>query len=338
MMRRGGLCVVMLACMVAKPSFSPGRQPEAPETGPEEVPLSFEAGTLGNVVTPRRALRREKYFWIDGDHGHLYIGGVGVLVAGRWEPAAHFLGLDCDGDGDITGGEWIRLGPTGNGSFRLKLKNNAGGARDYAVSFIGVKVYARIRSAVAIRGRYWLNCCQKGRYAGVTVRIIDDDMDGRYTQGGADVIAIGNSRFALPLRKIHQIGRRHCQLRVAPDGSSIVFTPLNDLKLGVVELPYKPSALTSLVLTGRAGQSYDLKVSGRTGIPAGDYKLSYGVLGSGGKPILILPTNRSPARSRSSAWARKSTTPGCADPKASRASSSWRDRGSSTTNSCPESE
>ena len=65
------------------------------------------------------------------------------------------------------------------------------------------------------------------------------------------------------------------------------------LELGIVELPYR-SGIKCLAFADKAGKSYDLAISARTGIPPGSYRLSYGVLTGGGLMTVVAPTEACP--------------------------------------------
>ena len=121
------------------------------------------------------------------------------------------------------------------------------------------------------------------------VRLIDQNMDGRYTQDGADAIAIGSSAYALPLLEVHRVGAALYRLKVAPDGSSLTATAEGSAKLGVVATPLESAAVDCLVVSDGKGASFDLKADGAAGLPGGAYKLVYGLLGPTKQPLLMQP-------------------------------------------------
>jgi hypothetical protein len=144
-----------------------------------------------------------------------------------------------------------------------------------------------------VSGGYFICSFQQGTYDGTMLRLFDDNLDGTFTQDGKDAIMIGKSPVAIPLMKVHQIGNQFCQLEVASDGSQITVTPVSGLQLGVVETCFK-RGLKCLAMTDDQGNSIDLATSGRSGIPAGRYKLNYGVLADGPMVTIIKPTEACP--------------------------------------------
>jgi hypothetical protein len=113
-------------------------------------------------------------------------------------------------------------------------------------------------------------------------------MDGRYTQDGADAVAIGSSAYALPLLEVHRVGAALYRLKVAPDGSSLTATAEGPAKLGVVTTPIESGAVDCLVVSDGKQASFDLKRDGAAGLPGGSYKLVYGLLGSAPQPPLLM--------------------------------------------------
>jgi hypothetical protein len=132
-----------------------------------------------------------------------------------------------------------------------------------------------------------------GVHEGTPIRVFDDNLDGVITQDGKDAIMVGRGGAAIPLMKFHQIGNRHCSLEVAKDGSTVTVTPVSSPALGIVETSFK-RGLKVLAMVDTQGNSYDLVASGRTGIPAGSYKLVYGVLSDGSAFTVIKPSDKCP--------------------------------------------
>ena len=127
---------------------------------------------------------------------------------------------------------------------------------------------------------------------GVVIRLRDDNLDGGIDQGGRDAIAMGKSLVGLPLSEVHQIGADHYKLSVSPDGSSVSFERLVGVELGVIKLRNESAFKCMVVSDGE--KAYDLKAGGAAGIPAGDYKLLYGVVGTGSSLITFLPSKTTP--------------------------------------------
>jgi len=288
-MKTARLATLLAAAAIALLIHSPpawSADPAKPESG--QVNLTYEAGNaVGRLYTPVKVITEGRPLMIQGAKGKLSVGGEDVLVAARRAGADDFIGLDADGSGSIDQREWfvVKGRPI---TVDLKLPSGSSGKRDYSVTLIA-RVYLSGTTIVAIAGKYHVNCCRKGAINGTVIRIIDDNMDGRITQDGADAIAIGDSPVAVPLQAVHQVGGKFYKLQVAEDGSSLTAAPLSDVKLGAVETPFKTAALKCLVLTGKEG-SFDVVTGGKLGIPAGEYRLAYGMLASGQEMLPIVPT------------------------------------------------
>jgi len=268
----------------------------APSAGAEEIKLTYQAGgAASRLVSPSEVLSRGRGFSIPQSSGRLNVAGSQVPISASWHGSYSSVGMDCNGDGRITGREYLRLGTSRTASFPLKLTEGATQS-DYSVTLTDLSVPIRSSAVASIFGRYHVNCCMTGTYKGTALRIIDDDMDGKFSQGGRDAIAIGRSLAAMPLRKVHRIGARICRLDVSEDGKTIDVAPQENVELGVVEVPIQASLLKCLIVEDASGgQAYDLCVDGRSGIPAGNYRLCYGVLQRGNETVTMVPTGSSRA-------------------------------------------
>lgn len=259
------------------------------------VKLKLQAGgRAGSTYTPAKITDRGRRFRFGEPYGRIQVAGKEILVAGRYVGDGFMLGVDCNGDGKVLGSEWARLNLlTRAARFLLRLSGD-GDRRDYALRFVDVAVGVRANQAVNLRGRYMVDGCMAGVLDGVSVGLFDDNMDGQYTQDGEDAIVIGASPGAMPLWKHHQVGKQHGLLDVASDGGQLTFQPVEHKDLGMVDVPVRSSLLRCLMLVDdQHGRAYDVKVSGKTGIPAGNYELSYAVLASGKRMIVAGPSAKS---------------------------------------------
>jgi len=277
--------VVLAACssaLLLRPAG--GRAGEA-----RTVKLKFESGgVVGSIYTPVKLVQRGIAFSSrDAAYAKVSIGGAMRVVAGRWVGDGYMAALDCDGNGKISSGEWARLGSIHrDANFRLKVEGLEAD-HPYAVRLIDVRVGIRNNQPINISGRALIAGCRTGRLGEIPIRIFDDNLDGRYTQDGRDAIAIGGCPGAMPLWKAHQVGASHYELRVDPEGLDVTLTPLTDLKLGRVAVPLDAANVRCLFLVDEdSARCYDVRSSGKTGIPEGSYKLAYGVLAAG-KRLLV---------------------------------------------------
>ena len=137
----------------------------------------------------------------------------------------------------------------------------------------------------------------KGALGGIPVRILDDDMDGKFSQTpsgrGGDAILIGGSGAAIPLRTMHRIGKELYRLKVAEDGSSIDYQRVSDAARGQVRAIFPANTMQSLVLAGK-DCAFDVRTDGLAGIPAGPYMLVYGVVSRSSTTLTFRPGRATP--------------------------------------------
>jgi len=284
--------VVPAAALALSFAASVAPAAEVPAAGTKVVMTPARGSGVLKVVTPAKAVHGGKLFRITGASGPLAVGGSSVLFGVRYLQAtnAFYGAMDLNGNGKLDAREYVKFSTSRSATYNVKIDGQA-----YAIRVADVRVGTRAGGGITmVYGGYIVLTYFQGNFAGTTVRLYDDNADGKLTQDGQDAISFGRSTFALPLGKVHQIGQHHWQLDVAADGLSITFAPAGELELGIVELPYR-RGLKVLALTDDQGRSYDLLTSGRTGIPAGSYHLRYGVLTAGKLMTVIAPTDACPA-------------------------------------------
>ena len=273
----GGLCTGLHAAAQKQDS---GQLSLTPEIG----------STVLRIVTPSEAVRGGRTFTIraiGGTTGHIRVAGTSIVAAGQRTGAKSWFGIDADGDGKLSRSEMKPVSSSGMG-FQLKL---SGSGRKYAIAVTRVTVTTEGSGRTITTGTYTTACCMKGAVNGQSIRLLDDNLDGKYTQDGKDAVALGSSLAAVPLMKVHQLGTDHYRLTVAEDGTSVSFERLADQELGVVKIPGS-SAFKCLVMTS-GPKAYDMKTSGPTGVPPGQYKLLYGMVGTSTRLVTLVPTQKS---------------------------------------------
>ena len=284
-----GAVALIAAALVAGPTAM-GQE----GTG-KQVELRYQTGTEAlKAFTPAKALTGGKPFRIlNGPSGMLDVAGTPVKFAVAWHKGlnAYLAGMDTDGDGKLEENEYVKLSNTLSGTFKVRA-----GDKSHLVRVADLRISIKQSDnggIVGVYGGYLVAGFYQGVYEGKLIRLFDDDLDGAIKQDGSDSIMIGRTGAAIPLMKVHQVGNLHCSLEAAADGSSVTVTPLTNVALGIVETSFR-RGLKVLAIVDKEGKSYDLVTSGRSGIPAGSYKLSYGVLSDGSAFTVIKPTDKCP--------------------------------------------
>ncbi len=286
--RAFGFALIVVATVAASSAT-------AQDQAGKQVQLTYQSTPEAlTAFTPSKALTGGKSFQVRGDTGSLDVAGTPVKIGLRWHQGlqAFFAGLDVNGNGTLEENEWCRLTLSGTATFQqVKV-----GDKKHIIRIADIRGSIKQPPAVGVTffsGGYVVCGFHQGVYEGTPVSIFDDNLDGSITQDGKDAIMVGRGGAAIPLLKSHQIGRQHCTLDVAKDGSSVTITPVSSPVLGIVETSFK-RGLKVLAMVDGQGNSYDLVASGRTGIPAGSYKLAYGVLSDGSAFTVIKPTANCP--------------------------------------------
>lgn len=257
----------------------------------ETISLTFEL-FRSLEVTPAAArvamaLQSNRYeFQISNTTGTIRLAGSEVNLRVQKKGATFYIGLDSDGDGSVGSSEYRRVLTSRGRARSLAFRVKAGG-KDRAVIITDLSCLSK-GTAVAAYGNILPGGCMKGTYGGVTIRLIDDNLDGEFSQDGKDAIAIGRALGAVPLRTNHLLGKQHCRLKVSGDGDRVEIAPMEDVKVGQVKLPMSSSIARSVVLVGKEG-AYDVAALGAAGIPGGDYQLAYGIIGDGASSLMMVP-------------------------------------------------
>ena len=267
----------------------------AQESAGKQVELRYQSNQEALAAfTPAKAMTGGKSFGMRGDTGTIEVAGAPVKFAVRWHQGLQvfFAAMDTNGNGTLEENEWCQMNLSGSVTFQdVKVAD-----KKHIVRIANMRVTTKqpdgggitfVSCGYVVCGFY------HGVHEGTPIRVFDDNLDGVITQDGKDAIMVGRGGAAIPLMKFHQIGNRHCSLEVAKDGSTVTVTPVSSPALGIVETSFK-RGLKVLAMVDTQGNSYDLVASGRTGIPAGSYKLVYGVLSDGSAFTVIKPTDKCP--------------------------------------------
>ena len=174
------------------------------------------------------------------------------------------LKIDSDGDGSL---DVTVDGPEG----MVTLHGSEG--RRYAVRLLDRQGW-RFAPGGALRGKI----------LGERIQLIDQNLDGDYTDVGEDAIIVGRGKIASFLSQVISVNGTLVELSVSNDGSSIDYRPYTGptgtLKLGPCET--KAKVLSAVVRSVDGRYCFDLAKSqeGPT-VPAGNYTLLSGAIGLG---------------------------------------------------------
>lgn len=279
---------ILTAMLCASPAW-------AADTGQVRFVLDV-APELSQMRTPAKTVSLQPAVQSQTTAAEIKIAGKTVPILFDEGNGFKVLGIDSNDNGKVDNEEMIRVG--GDGTISLKMKSPSDAKNDLAIHFWKVTISRDANNAVArVSARYSPAYCYKGTINETTVRLIDDNLDGKITQDGADAIIIGQNLYAMPLLKTHLIGQLPAELTVAEDGLSVSYVK-SDLKLAQVEAPVlKMPSLMCVIMSDKAsGRSVDL-VAAKGKVPAGEYQFVYGIIGSGKEPIIIQPGKATPSYS-----------------------------------------
>lgn len=257
----------------------------APAAG-KEVKLTFSPATPANAVfTARDALGRPMR--IKGDTGEITVAGKKVAIKAISQGRTQGIQVDCNGDGTFTPDESRPVTQNRTAIFKIKLDAPVGGSTLYPVILKDLYVYAR-------RGKVSLFSCRPlpgwsaaGTAGSDKIRLVDVDMNGRFTQDGADAIAVGAAQCAMPLVTRHAVGGKICDLAVKADGTALTVAPVAGVATGAARLRNEDAHARHVFITdGR--QAYDVIADGKN-VPAGEYAIAYGIFTDGNYLAVMLP-------------------------------------------------
>ena len=255
------------------------------------IKLTYDASGASKARTPAWAAGYNRFSVGSSSSLGIKVGGTTVKTSARVSGRNVFLGFDRNGDGSIAKTEWAAIPPT-----KTMLISGKTGDQSYVIRLVDI-VARYNKSSATCWGQALIRSSMKGVLGGIPVRILDDDMDGKFTQKvsarGSDAILIGSSNAAVPLRGMHRIGKDLYRLKVSEDGSSIDYERVPDTAVGQVKAVFPANALQSLVLVGK-DSAFDVRIDGLAGIPAGSYSLAYGVVSRSAATLTFQPGQATP--------------------------------------------
>ncbi|OQB87638.1 MAG: hypothetical protein BWX88_00010 [Planctomycetes bacterium ADurb.Bin126] len=253
----------------AEPKAQPAAKPKVEITG--GIPMTFERNP--RLITGARVVVKMKPdLSSTGDSSSISIAGKECKLAVRKNGDVCMMALDGNGDGRIGAGETARVDPR-NGVAIFDVATDTGRT---AVMLCEIRIGSKNNSVTSIAARICPGGCMKGEYGGVAIRIIDENLDGKYTQDGKDAIAFGNNPVAVPLLQTHCIQDKHFRFQVAEDGGKL--PPVRHGRL----LRYKVEAGTTNRL--RIGPPFRIETElGVTAMNVLTVRPSFRLMGSGGE-------------------------------------------------------
>ncbi len=305
--------------------------PEAPVVEPGTSAISL--ATVFEPVEDLQAFQRPNYF---ADDLYQVWAALGMQAKGTH---ATFPGIQQGGPRvERTGSAQFTVRDaapsprdpitvTGNLTLVRATLDDAGVKREWAfVAKNGLQddVYQGCKSNMAPSDQYlslfvFNGASVVGELAGTKLRVLDDNLDGRYgsaplpwrylglwketAQADMDSVVIGDSTRALPWSEHLQVGGSWYRLESVDGGLQLRATPVQ-LQTGKLRLDFKGEQPQWLVIkgTGPLENSYfDVCAGGKKGVdvPAGEYQLVEGLIRKGKKQqtqkCLILPGERTPS-------------------------------------------
>jgi len=273
-----GAIVGVLA--VSLPSAAQDKPDAKADEAQGKVKLTFNSGETAKCLSPAWAMGGRQ---IESRSAitRVRIAGKSILATGWVTDAGCQLGLDRNGDGTVSSREQQDVPAAGPAILTIRSDG-----RVLALRCVAVYVYydPNRKAVTYMRWRMHGLYGRTGKIGSVPIRILDENMDGRYGNSGVDAICIGKSRIALPLRTYHKIGKHFYQLRIDNDGSSLEYARVSNVKLGEVKVPMPDKTLLGLVLENGTS-AFDITKCRDSGIPPGPYYLSYGAMGDPRSPL-----------------------------------------------------
>lgn len=131
-----------------------------------------------------------------------------------------------------------------------------------------------------------------GRVAGVELKLIDLNVNGRFDELGVDAMVVGNAGSASFLSKTANLGGKLFSLTVSADGATATATPYEGaagtLSLSKGWKSESAELAAAVVVSANGEHSFDLS-DAKNGllVPVGEYRLASGFAKKGGESVRI---------------------------------------------------
>lgn len=238
---------------------------------PVVAELKFKSQKKWSIALPQET-------WTNVQAG-LAVGPDGASFAAHRKGLGLALDVDTDGDGKLD------KAVKGQKGFLLLRDQTADGAKfRYAARFRASGTTYQFASAGFM----------VGRVAGESIRLIDQNNNGRYDEFGVDAMIVGKGSSASFLSKVVNLDGTLYEIEVEPDGSKVEIRPFQG-ESGTLNLArgYRSKGkLLSAVVEDDHGNSFQLASTSKgLLVPAGDYRLAYGRIQKGGEVAKIAHGN-----------------------------------------------
>jgi hypothetical protein len=245
------------------------------QTGQEILPPWLPATITDSV--------RRISLW--GASGQTELAGRKLRVAATVRRGRQFLALDANGDGKFVRDEIYLVADKEDLLIELDLPaDGQQPAVQTAVLLREIRLQTMNGKVTGISASLLPGNCRQGKILGHRVRLLDSNLDGKITQDGRDAIQIARSSAALPLRTHHAIDGKLVELDLSDDQTGLRWAVRGQVPTGQAQMPkLGDGKIAALVVTNADGHAYDLAVTPQ--IPAGSYRLVYGIAAGGGKTL-----------------------------------------------------
>jgi hypothetical protein len=198
----------------------------------------------------------------------------------------------------LEGGELV-IDTDGDGKPDSKAKGQAGFAKLHGKTTAGREFDYAVRLVSAGGWKYAASGFMTGKLKGVDIRLIDQNNNGRYDDFGVDAMIVGDGDSAAFLSRVVNLGGSLFELGVSADGFEVAATPYSG-PAGTLDIRKNfdtQGKLSSFVVQSAKGDaSFDLAAAAPGGVlvPAGEYTLKTGVIGTGNEKAQITPGRMAP--------------------------------------------
>ncbi|MEZ6194941.1 MAG: hypothetical protein R3F20_04305 [Planctomycetota bacterium] len=217
-----------------------------------------------------------------------------ILPNETFTPVAGAIKLPhSEGEGFATeiDGTALAIDSNGDGKVDVKAKGASALVTLKAKTTEGNEFKYSLRLVNAGTWRWSAGGAMVGRLDGETIKLIDQNNNGRYDDFGVDAMIIGNGDAASFLSKIVSVNGKLYNLSVSSDGSSVTTTPYVG-ETGRLDLASgfetKGKLLSAIVRGNDDAVSFDLAGASKGMlVPVGEYRLVSGYAAKGSESVRI---------------------------------------------------
>ena len=213
------------------------------------------------------------------------IYGSDVSIKVQKKGRSTVVQLDCDGSPVGKPRPYNKTRPIG---FNISGKL---GEKTMTLPLILEKIFTS--GSKGIYAKKYPGWAMKGSFGRTVIYLIDANLDGQFDTSGKDYIAIGSVN-AIRFRKQTSIDGKFYNMSVTSDGSELTLLEVKPKNLCKVTTNKKLDRWGVLALSNSEG-TYNIAAKNCDLIPAGEYKINYGLWGKGiNKLYLVTNKNFNP--------------------------------------------